>query len=114
MHSQQMFNECIARHRVCATSQRTAEPIKASAMLCICSGKSHLPAADSEKESQDIGLFLLLKFCTIVSAISFDNRREIQTLNVLERTHVCGNDGAELNELALRSLNCKFTLRCQI
>lgn len=37
------------------------------------SGKSHLPAANSEKESQDVRLFLLLKFFDVFEGTHLKN-----------------------------------------
>ena len=67
-----MFNECIARHifqedRATDVSERHRSeefvpPLCVSAIIIVRECSSYLPAADSEQESEDIGLLLLLKF----------------------------------------------------
>ena len=57
------FNECIARHNQVAP--RMSIRGMHSPPISSCFGEAHLPAADSEKESQDIGLLLLLKFFNV-------------------------------------------------
>lgn len=58
-----------------------------------CFGESHLPAANSEKESKDIGLLLLLKFLNVfkgthlrptisTDVVEQDQRRFGRTLTV--------------------------------
>lgn len=49
----------------CATADDDKKSMRFIALLfssSSCFGEAHLPAADSEKESKDIGLLLLLKF----------------------------------------------------
>jgi hypothetical protein len=81
MHSQLMFNECIARSiEKMSTStsmspifQYVWRPVSKYGFGVRCRKRielSYLPAADTEKEAEDIGLLLLLKL-----------------LNVLKRAH---------------------------
>lgn len=71
-----MFNECIARHdksvpRSHGHSDGASFVQKLLAMPDIILWGAHLPAANAEKESQDIGLLLFVKL-----------------LHVFERTHL--------------------------
>jgi hypothetical protein len=56
------FNECIARHKKVPRRQWVEEASEdSSPTLEVSYRGAHLPAADSEKESQDVGLLLLVK-----------------------------------------------------
>lgn len=75
MHSQLMFNECIARTRVLFHSDQQNWPLwndPSSTMSPLNVISTYFPAADSEKESKHVGLLLLLEL-----------------LDILESTHLC-------------------------
>lgn len=78
MHSQQMFNECIAGHQRCHKDDGNFA--KCSFHLFCHTGLSrkgsYLPAAHAEEESHHIGLLLLVKF-----------------LDIFEGTHLVGVSG---------------------
>lgn len=59
-------------------------------MLCMYSGLSHLPAADSEKEPQDIGLLLLLKLFNVFEPAGHVSQAQLRSAMCSHIPHLVG------------------------
>ena len=84
MHSQLMFNECIARSIVKMSTSHvhnipmSGYQIRSIDSVSMAYGRvelSYLPAADTEKEAQNIGLLFLLKLLDILEGTHLEIER---------------------------------------